>query len=741
MGVNMGIRSMITKLFKKDNSKTAIINLDEVIKLPNRCDINDESLLSKIDKCKDEYTELLKIKGYILPNLLSSKQLRDEINMNIDLIVKQYFTDEELPNDKVTLITKYLKLKLYLVKLDKLGNEVLTRLIALKEIKDEKIIISNNKRHRISYEINSLLIIMNMFSSQRNALEKESNIYHDKILSYDNGLSLNKDDMTAVNEKLSDVIELVNFAHPEINTSEYNGLSGLVALERLLEIFAYQNKELIPEYKNIINQRNNNSFVVLSAEDTLEYNSEIKFFKNLELQYRIFYEYGRNIITDDDLLELYRLKFRFLTRKFNVNDYNIELLTERTTDMEYMCYKTLVEELIEKIVSDKDKKIKEMFGENTRTAISYMKKVLKNGTNMFDPDKILNDKLLFMSLLAFCNPFTMYQNFFTNFVINPEVEYPKLFPSYMKNLTYLHNELFVWNGLIPLDTLFKIDNINYLIGYHCIDNYSNLGKYSFMDKIIYLKKLYRLINYPKNDFIKEYQLYNNYSMDSIIVKTFYLPEGIKEIFYPSEKEVRFLKKLMSNAEGANVCFPKSLTKLYNGDIFENVPVNSITLNEGLEELNLSIFKNQKMKKITIPSTVKGINIVGPDFSLPGNIVELEFQNFKESQLLNNRIALEKLLNYCITLTKLGSAFFNITKIYLIDENNKSYSMDLKSIESEVNRIDYCTSQETLNIVIEKFKEQVYKQTGYMLGEYDNMPLDNIDEELPPEHLKVKKLTM
>ena len=736
----MNIKTIITKLFKSNSISNAIINPNESIIIPNRSDLNNEMLLIQIDNFKKEYLELLRQNGYTLPNLLSSKQLRDDINMNIDLIVKQYFTDEELPNDKVTLITKYLKLKLYLEKLDELGNEVLTRLVALKEIKDEKIIISNHKRHRISYEINSLLIIMNMFNSQRNALEKESDIYHDKILTFDNGLNLNKDEINIINKKLEEVIELVKSVMPDININEYQGITGLVALERLLEIFAYQNKELISEYKKIINIRNNNSFMLLSAEDTLEFNSEIKFFKNLELQYRIFYEYGRNIITDDDLLELYRLKFKFLTRKFNVNDYNIELLTERTTEKEYMCYKTIVEELIENIVSDKDKKIKEMFGENTRTAISYMKKVLKNGTNMFDPDKILNDKLLFMSLLAFCNPFTMYQNFFTNFVINPEVEYPKLFPSYMKNLTYLHNELFVWNGLIPLDTLFKIDNINYSTGYHCIDNYNNLGEYSFMDKIIYLKKLYRLINYPKNDFIKEYQLYNN-SMDSIIVKDFYLPEGIKEIFYPSEKEVRFLKKLMSNAEGANVCFPKSLTKLYNGDIFENVSVNSISLNEGLEVLNLGIFKNQNMKKIAIPSTVKEINIVGPDFSLPGNIVELEFQNFKESQLLNNRIALEKLLNYCITFSKLGSAYFNIAKIYLIDENNRSYSIDLKSIESEANRIDYCTSQETLNIVIEKFKEQVYKQTGYMLGGYDNMPLDNIDKELLPEHLKVKKLTM
>ena len=160
----MNIKAIINRIFNNNSYESSIINIGDVIQIPKRKDIEDQQLLLNIDKYKKEYLDILSTKDYLLPNMLSSKEIQDEMKINIDLIVKLYLENEELTNDKTLLIPKYLRLRLYLDKVTELGNVVLARLIALKEIFNEKIIISKHKRQRISYEINNLISILVTFN-------------------------------------------------------------------------------------------------------------------------------------------------------------------------------------------------------------------------------------------------------------------------------------------------------------------------------------------------------------------------------------------------------------------------------------------------------------------------------------------------------------------------------------------------------------------------------------------------
>ena len=703
----MNIKSIINKLFNNKIYESSIINLGDIIQIPKRNDIENQQLLLNIDKYKKEYLDILNTKGYLLPNMLSSKEIQDEMKINIDLIVKLYLEDTETTNDKISLITKYLRLKLYLDKVTELGNVVLARLIALKEIFNEKIIISKHKRQRISYEINNLLSILVTFNSQRSALENEYNLYHGKLISSNIDLNLTDEELSEVNKKLEDVCELVKSVMPNINTNEYQGISGLVALERMLEIYVYQNKDIVDDIKEQVKRLSLIYFDLL--EDSKLRDELYKDLRNIEISYRIFYEYGRNIITDDEMYELYKLKFSILTHQFGIKEYIFKkVLNEKTTKKEYECYIKIVSEIVEYLVQGKpffEPDIRLVLYQYERQAVKYMIKVLKDGTNSFNFEKILNSDYLFNALCTFRDySYSNISMFFKNYRINPKNN--MLYPIYV-SITELHEATFSWEDNLPLETIFRIDDINeQIIGFHCISDYS---KEKCMDSITYMKKLYLL--YQNN--------LDRYLMEDTGIKEFYLPEGIKEIKYPTQRDAPFLYKLMSYTERANIYFPKSLIKLYNGNLFKNVIVNEIHLNEGLEELDSGIFNGQYISKITIPSSIQKIKRE-QNFGFPSNILTIEIINFKESHVFNNIDTFKKFLNHCMTISKLGSVYFKVTKIILIDENNKSYSINLKRIEKESNRIDYCTSQEMQNIVIEIFKEEVYKQTGFMLGE------DNID---------------
>lgn len=707
----MNIKDIFNKLFKTNNS-TNIINLNEIIKLPSRRDINSEEIISLIDDYKKEYLSILSTKKYLLPDMLSSKNIQDELKMNMDLIMNLYLSDNNLPDNKIDIITRYLKLKLYLDKINELGNEVLTKLIALTEISKEKVFLSKQKKHRISYEINNLLSIMIMFNSQKYALERECESYFNKLLSLNIDINLTLDEQEQVNKKLQDVHKIASTI-PEINTSDYQGILGLVFLERQLEIYVYNHKEDAKTLKEQIE-----IYTVFGPYKLLEKEEDIKL---LELCCRLFNEYGRNLITDEDLLHLYRLKFNVLKIAFYNNDYNINLITEETTDKELKNYKIIIMEIIENIVRDGNGKIKGVFGNNTNKAIKYMIKILKNGGDKFNSDKILYSKFLLSLLLVFSSPEHL-NSFFKNYKINPELPASLKFQS--KHITDLHERLFDWEESLPLDTIFKIDNINEKISTinssvsHIMD-FSNAKEF---DRITYLKKIYLLINNSEYDFVKKYNEYDPWMGEYDSIKEFYLPEGLKCISlapYRLDSDILFLGILTDDIEGATVYFPKSLL-MVKDDIFLGRKVNDIKLNDGLQNIDMTIFVNKNIRSTVIPSSV---SYIGKNAAVYFNFDYIYFKDFTESLLLNNPVALKKFFEALTYFN--GKIHLILKEIRLFDKNiQEAYLINLSEVEKRTNEmiikdqrcVPLAKDAIILNYAITVFKELVHEQTGFWLGE-------------------------
>ena len=63
--------------------------------------------------------------------------------------------------------------------------------------------------------------------------------------------------------------------------------------------------------------------------------------------------------------------------------------------------------------------------------------------------------------------------------------------------------------------------------------------------------------------------------------------------------------------------------------------------------------------------------------------------------------------------------------------NEIRTMIMKKWET----MEYWAPSRVIEYAVLLFKETVHIKTGYMLGGYNNMPLDNIDEEMLPLYQK------
>jgi len=354
-----------------------------------------------------------------------------------------------------------------------------------------------------------------------------------------------------------------------------------------------------------------------------------------------------------------------------------------------------------------------------------MIKVLKDGNKQFNSDKIISDKFLLSLLLIFNNP-DYLNNFFKTYKISPKFTIKSTYAMQdLQCITGLHESLFNWEDNLTLDTIFKIDNINERLA-KVKDSVDYIMNYLNFDRIVYLKKLYLLTHEPEYDFVKRFSEYDPFIGEYYMCKDFYLPEGLKSIStkYGPDSDSLFLKTLMENVESSTVYFPNSLLEVHD-DIFIGNKVRYIKLNQGLQYLDLAIFKKQDITKISIPSTVNTIN-----GSLPKQIDTIEFQNFKESNILFNVYTLYKLLhgNFCTVpyYNKNNKVVdYNTStsiKAIILKDDNEIYNIDcIKILEIlEQHYFSHLTFNEKsvfdmnqlIAIFISSLYEEIEKVTGY-----------------------------
>lgn len=605
-GVLNMLRKFLRKIFrKKDIKNNVLANITDIIPMPTKEEfLEDELSLSLIEEYKREYLKKLKTKRTISSIDVNSNNNQDiyiDILMNLCGInnCDVSFRDiNSLPNEKLNLSIKVLKLKYYLEDIGNIIRDTKLHVIALNEILEEEF-LSKNKRNAIINEINNLLHSLLQLKNQEIASIKEVFNYLKDIdtvklkeVLENNKLDITKDE---IENRLSEVAEMASLVIPEkLNTHKklyLDSLELIAKLEQELEIYVYLNKSIINDLKSKV-----------IKEDEI---------KELELLFKIFTVYGRNLVTKEDLRKVYEVKFRVITKDI-FKDINFKI-PENLSFTELECYQDIIFKKINRLRNrDYVKNIVKM--ENAKAEISiYVKEILKND-NEFLWYEVLNDRIMLAFILAFD-----YENnldkFFNELMVK-KCDYPEI---YFYDRYTNEDMCFKWDSIIPLGSVLEILEFN-------IRESVNRGDYNIIRfginsdssfKIYYFHRLYKI-----------YELYKKHYGG-----IYKLPEGITYINWDEAPEK--LKKIIENKFIARfiLCTPSTL-KVMLGNISEYI--YKLILNDGLEILRVKML--YPCSEISLPGALKVLSWDCFNFE---KLRELEIRDYEDSIILNDYIILRE----------------------------------------------------------------------------------------------------
>lgn len=740
----MKILEFFKNLFQsKGSNETSIINISDSFILPSRKMIkNNANAVELLNEYKEEYKSILSSKKYLTSEDLNIDYLYEYISMNDKLI-----TDMLLKYDSIDVFSniendfrKQFELEVYIRKLKKYMNELLSldmecqlRLIALKEIyRMNKLFLSKNKRERIENNINTLTITLQTFFYKIKAISLEANAYinHSNIVKDLNDISNFIHDKGSELEKLLIIIEYYNLfdvSDIKIGSSLEEKLDFIANFEIELEKYSYTHKGVLSRSNELLDYIKFCSYNEEISDEDLD--KLLISLQKLELRFLIYYNYGKNLITKEEIEKLYEIKFNLsLKRNHDFNTYPFAKIWENKIEKE--TYEKIIMNKINNILKDKDKKIRNYFGKDYREAIKLMSEVLKNGKEKYDADIILKYPMLLYFIVSLDNPYKL-DEFYDNYLVNI-YDYQSEIQLYVKTLYYNH--------YVPLSTIYRI---------------AKTGEYVHT---IYNKPWSSVHHSPL------YKLYNLYISKKEILPpnhlNYYFPEGIREINtenLPVGETVYNVEPLMDtiqkNSRNKTVFFPRSMRKV-TGNVF-GTDVNYFCLNEGLEELGESSLIASKQDELIIPSTLAKIDPYAMKFSY---IKRINFNNFKESKLLQDDEELKQFLSNFFYLdkkeleNKIAPEIINAThtnkvafdmwwstnkvtvktrlnyltlydngEVYSIDLNKLSFKTTFNYNEYIENNLDKgMLSNDALTKLVRLLKEEIERVTGYHFNEDENI---------------------
>ena len=639
-------------LFKKQKTRfitKELISLSSLAQIPSLDYFKDNSqFLALINLKKQEYLETLIKEKVLTSNELKSDELHNKLKMIYSLIEQITLGDELFEKvifdeeDKVKALVKIRKFAIYNEKINDLEEEIVSRIIALKEIL-KKTFLNKQKRISIINEINNLTNIFVILMNQKETLRLCLNNYGLKCFDITKEKDLEKEDKLISKRK-----EELNAYQMQVFGKiiyQLNDLKDMAKIEVALEDYVYNDKDKIKKLREELNNIN-------SLEEI----------EKLEKKYYLYYEFGKNLVTINELKELYTIKFKILTNGL-VGTIQPFILYRNIEKQELEVYKEIISQKINALLKGNNEYLKEIFKKDYPKALLEITKQLKS-RNEYNPESILRNRYQLNLLLA-----TEVDNgislFFTNYKIYA-TDYEEL---------QIYRSVFDWEKEIPLETIFRLEKIN---------------------KIKNRPLLYDL--YVKNNpvFKENYYLFNGV-------------KGIKSRETYGWTTEYLLKAIKKEATGKNVIMPNSLKK-YEFNLFKDTIIKGIIFPEGFAELNNEVLANNKLTYVSLPSTfttIKGI--------VYGYIDTIVFTNFRKSNILWNENSLNNFFKGLIDTgvlvkTDNGNVFKNILKfnrIILLDDDKK---IEISSKELECEYIIFkdnpdVTIKKVQNLFQEKIKTQ------------------------------------
>lgn len=496
--------NFLLRLFKKEKHNIGVIRFGDNLVIPGRDYFKDEKDIILLENYKKHYLEMLKNKTVVTTPYFNSKSLKEQMNMHIDLLLNLVMDNnnfcEYAPEE---LLVQIAKLKMYYDEMIVLKNEIILRLIALKEIKKEKRIPRHNKM-ALEEEINSLSVILEMFIYREASINIEIKNYFDVLATRD----LSEVDESLLNERLTRLLFLTKGILDK--NKLYDDIKLNVALlEKECEIYAYTHKD-----------------EALRLKESYELNDESKIL--------LFYEYGKDIFNYDFVKEFYLYKFNLLVTDINnssnkspinVQDYGFpfyeEIIADKINNLDTSYY---FNDMIEKNVVMMD------FIVQLEEAREY----LKTKEGIFNYEEILKNKykLAFLVSLEYVNGI---KDYFNKNIINvkSDNEWSK----------YIYHFCGEFENKVPFSTLYELfatdkdeyalDSIyeanrlenNLLIPYGVKRINLNLLSHEYINKIendVNSRKKYAFPNSLKS--IKGAMDYFGYDFSNL-----YFPDGLEEL--------------------------------------------------------------------------------------------------------------------------------------------------------------------------------------------------------------------
>ena len=305
--------NFLLRLFKKEKHNIGVIRFGDNLVIPGREYFKDEKYIILLENYKKHYLEMLKNRAVVTTPYFNSKSLKEQMNMYIDLLLGLVMDNnnfcEYAPEE---LLVQIAKLKMYYDEMIVLKNEIILRLIALKEIKKEKRIPRHNKM-ALEEEINSLSVILEMFIYREASINIEIKNYFDVLATRD----LSEVDESLLNERLTRLLFLTKGIVDK--NKLYDDIKLNVALlEKECEMYAYTHKD-----------------EALRLKESYDLNDESKIL--------LFYEYGKDIFDHDFVKEFYLYKFNLLVTDIN-NDSNKSPINDE--DYGFLFYMEIIEDKI-----------------------------------------------------------------------------------------------------------------------------------------------------------------------------------------------------------------------------------------------------------------------------------------------------------------------------------------------------------------------------------------------------------
>lgn len=683
----MNLLNKIKTIFnKKTQINTDVSCLSSYIPLIDRKSLDDSSLIIKaLDNSKTEYLSVLASNKTLVSAYFGNNNIYEEIKMYQTLIMNLLDNEEsEISFDMLDMhagkeeleyLIKMRKLKIYIEQIKLIWENVLIKLSALKEIKLEKVFLSRNKRQALKEEINNLESLYLILENLVTGLTKEIESYKTNYSLLESDESILEEDLNDLKKKKRRELEIMmNLVLTDklkvIKTVSEDNLA-ISLMETELEKYVHTHKYKVEELKDEVAKFD--YFIIDETKDEL-----LEKINNLELEFKIYCKYGKNLITKEDIKELYKLKFSILT--MDINTQHDGDMTKKATFTEVECYEDIIFKKIKKFV-------------NEHALSPHYLQILKNGKNEYSWWDILNNHVLLSFLLVNDdkNFYAGMSNFFDKTLVNLK-EY--------ENLTDFHKNFFIWNSIVPIGSIYQM---------------------MYLNKETKTDPMYDLYKFIKKSKLKENKIYFPEGIKVMCKNViFRLSFGIIKIDEHPETIKNRCFNLDLNSNNTDIIMPSTLEAIDTSPIKNRSSYEcNMILNEGLKSIYKIHFLGNKFGKFVIPSTLMCIDgFVGTIYA-----EEVYFNNLTKEQF--NKIGREFAKAFFITkgypfanrgLSQIQPTF-NFLKIksedktILINQEDLIFEGNSKSIP---NMLNDCDAQKAYEILEKEIQRKLDIKSKYKI---------------------------